>query len=51
MTHAQETALRFHCRLAGETFHHRFRYGLSIDTPEGPRVVASMVLTVNSRWE
>jgi hypothetical protein len=43
MNRQQQTALGYHCRLAGETTHPRFR---SLIRPG-----VSLVLTVNSGWE
>jgi hypothetical protein len=43
MTRAQQTALIYHCRLATETLHPRFRHRL----PNG----YGLVLTVNSGYE
>jgi hypothetical protein len=45
MTPAQQTALAYHCRLAVETVHPRFRNWLD----PGRRI--SLVLTVNSGYE
>lgn len=43
MNQQQATAIRHHCRLAGETVHARFAY---IAAP-----MVSVVLTVNSGYE
>jgi hypothetical protein len=44
MNEHQETALKYHCRLASETAHPRFGY-------LAPGRIASIVLSVNSGYE